>query len=83
MIWASREIIPQSAEGVGHMELANYALVIPTLILGVFIAYINWMIYKISKDIYRVSEALLEVNVSIYQVTTELLEASKKLEEKF
>ena len=64
------------------MELSSYALVIPTLIAGVFIACINWAIYKISKDIYRVSEALLEVNVSIYQVTIELLEASKKLEEK-
>ena len=47
-----------------------------------YLCYLNYRIYEISKDIYRVSEALLEVNVSIYQVTVELLEASKKLEEK-
>ena len=71
------------------MDLFSYVLIAITLIGGVLLTYINWAIYRISKDIllvskdiYRVSEALLEVNVSIYQVTVELLEASKKLEEK-
>ena len=64
------------------MGLDDYIFMALTITGGAFLTYINWAIYKISKDIYRVSEALLEVNVSIYQVTIELLEASKKLEEK-
>ena len=64
------------------MDLFSYILIAITIIGGVILTYINWSIYQVSKDIYRVSEALLEVNVSIYQVTIELLEASKKLEEK-
>ena len=47
-----------------------------------YLCYLNYRIYEISKGIYRVSEALLEVNVSLYEVSVELLQESKKLQEK-
>ena len=47
-----------------------------------YLCYLNYRIYEISKDIYRGSEALLEVNVSLYEVSVKLLQESKKLQEK-
>ena len=47
-----------------------------------YLCYLNYRIYEISKDIYRVSEALLEVNVALYEVSVKILHASDDLKEK-
>ena len=47
-----------------------------------YLCYLNYKIYQISKDIYRVSEALLEVNVELYRVTQCILKESKRLANK-
>ena len=64
------------------MGLDDYIFMVLTVIGGAFLTYINWAIYKISKDIYRVSEALLEVNVELYKVSLELCKHTKTLQEK-
>lgn len=58
------------------MEFAEYALLTVTCIGGVIFTYINWVILKISRDIYNVSVALLEINIELFKVTSQIRDNS-------
>ena len=67
------------------MSINDYIISI-SLVISIpfllYLSYLNYKIFRVSKDIYRVSEALLEVNVALYEVSVKILHASDDLKEK-
>ena len=53
-----------------------------TALAGIFLLYINYKIYIVSREIYKVSKDLLDVNIKLYEVSRELLHYTKELENK-
>ena len=60
----------------------DYIIMGITAVAGIFLLYINYKIYIISKHIYRVSKELLDVNIKLYEVSKQLLHYTKELENK-
>ena len=69
-------------QGKKRSRNLEYIIMGITALAGIFLLYINYKIYLVSREIYKLSKDLLDVNIKLYEVSKQLLHYTKELENK-